>query len=254
MFKFKDKIFSYFSPDDKLRDSNKDAAGRGTYERYNEIVGDSIDYEIFPEIDNLVDNILDVDICRVKFIHYLEERIGAYMGPSADADVELRRVILRHTISWYKIKGTERLLKLLLYMIGYTNVVIEQIEYPHTFDSTATFDADNRVFDSTGGLFEYVLHLYGAPAEVSPEIMKLTLIIIEFNEPLYATLLGITYNDGDFVNYTVNVPLASPITYTNPYDDTLVLERDSADNLVIVSSYLKRYYTIVSTTEILFKI
>ena len=200
MIVYKDYIFSLFSKFDKTIDSNKDGNNKGTFERYNEIVGDDIDTEILPFITNLVDDNLNVDTALLKFLPYLYQRTGINIS-LGDTEV-IKRKLLKYIHRLYSIKSTEKCYEVMINYLGF-DVVIELHNALFTFDSDTTFDDDVRTFDMfCPDCSEYTLKITGVPGSLTAEETQAIKDIIRFNEPINTKIRQVTYNGlpvaGDF--------------------------------------------------------
>ncbi len=248
---YKDKIFTLFPQRDKLNDINLDNEGKGTLERYNETVGLYIDEDLSPLVDNLVDNLLDVEICLDKFLNYLESDKGVSLVYTGAPEL-YRRAVLKHVMAWYQIKGTEKLLRVLLAMIGLEHTLIEI--YPTTgFDSEITFDDPQRRFDGKcNTCVGYSLDLTGEDESLSPEKFKALISILDFNMPFDIEIKECFYNGDIAVDYTVNIATSrsSGVSYNNPYDNSLKISYDE-DGQPIIETKLP-YYEIISPTQLKF--
>lgn len=252
MINWKDTIFTLFPSRDKHEDINKDVDQKGTLERYNEVVGLCIDDELGTLIDNLVDNTRAVDTCEAKFIPYLESRTGSTIGSAFYATEAYRRAILKHVMKWYRIKGTKRLLRILLGMLGLQVVITENHTTPG-LDSPITFDDSERVFDGKcNTCTTYGLALTGVPVTMTPTVFSAMIAILKFNTPISAHLTACSYNGAPAVTQIVDITVAASgdLTYDNPYDPTLEVVYDGAGQPVITTSL--PFYEIISPTQLLF--
>lgn len=195
--KFEFNIFpKFFTAHDKRTDVNKDVNGKGTLERFNEIIGQDLDLEVVPLMENLVENIYPPTTVWDRYIPYLESMFGfknktwnLYLSNS----LPTRRTVLQVITRLHSIRGTRRGYEICFAMLGMSAVLTE---YPagYGFDSHVTFDDDNRTFDSTcPTCSDYSLDLTGTLA-LTPDIIQAIGSIIIFNEPINARLRSITYN------------------------------------------------------------
>lgn len=243
MISFRDTIFNLFSPYDHQIDINKDADGKGTNQRYNEVVGKYIDEELIVMIDKLVDNNLLPNVAYEKFIPYLEERLGVdlYLYDT----LEWRRRVLRHILNWYKIKGTITAYKLMLGMLGFDSVEITEYMDVNSLDSPITFDDTYRVFDMNkcNRCVAYGLTLTGS-FEITPDIVSAIESIVKFNEPINAYLRYIKYNDNPLVYQVIEVWIdeMGDLHYSNEYDPELFLTLNADGSLNIQGPNASRYF------------
>lgn len=243
MISFRNTIFNLFGSYDRQVDINKDADGKGTYERYNEVIGKYIDEELLPYIDNLVDNNLLPDVAYDRFIPYLEADYGVTLF--LYDSIEWRRRVLRNILKWYDIKGTVRAYKLMIAMLGFdTEITIEEFLKSSSFDSPITFDDPERVFDTAkcNACIYYSIHLAG-DLVITPELVKALEAVIKFNEPINALLQGVYYN-GEPIVYeiiTIYVDANGDLIYNNEYDESLVITLSSTGDMIIGGPNAHRY-------------
>lgn len=250
----KDTIFGFFTDYDKISDTYKDLSGKGLLERYNEAMGDQADEDLLPLVDNLVNTLLSVKLCEEKFLLYLEGRTGSRSLVSGSYIVEeIRRAMLSKIISWYKIKGTKKLLLILLNMIGIDATITEEFN-TYGFDSAVTFDDPLRVFDqSCGECVGYTLDFTGPPV-LDPAQFVVMMGIMRFNDPIDTYLRTGTYNGSEIVAQNVQVlpDGLGGLAYSNPYDPYLVIEL--IGGVYVVTGGYMRYYTQIAPDVFLFSI
>lgn len=206
---FLQSIFpDYFTSYEKESDTKKDAFGKGTLERYNECIGEDIDLEIQPVIDDLVKNTIDPRDNWDRFIPYVEKQMG--VNVTLEATLTMRRAVNQVLQRITTIKGTKKALEVLFGMIGISIVLTEHFN-EGGFDSALTFDDDIRVFDSghCPTCSEYSLALTGS-AVLGTTLTWIIGNIIDWNEPINATIRTLTYNGtpitaGDFAAADFNV-------------------------------------------------
>lgn len=207
----KDKIFAiWYSLFDKRSDPNKDVDGKGTLERYNEIIAEDYDDNIKPFIANAHDNLVVPKTMLDQYIPSKELDYGNNLL-FLSVDNEMRKRILAYWHRYVAIKGTRKGYEVLLCMLGITATITE-LFYQGGFDSPTTFDSDTRpTFDSgkCSPCSSYELELTGSVLTV--DIYKAIFSIVEWNEPINAQLLSLEYNGLDLLNivynwdYTTNV-------------------------------------------------
>ena len=125
MVVFRDWIFSLFSQDIHVRDTNP-VNGKGLFQRYIEIFGDEIDETIKDKIGdfpNLI-KVLDTD---AKYLVYLAEMMGN--PPTMFYDDTKYRKFLRYFTDIVKCKGTKKSYELLFGILGCT-IALEYIPLP----------------------------------------------------------------------------------------------------------------------------
>lgn len=196
MFSVETSIFKLFGTYDKRTDINIDVNGKGTLERFNELVGYDIDTNLLPFIDNLLANVYVPKTAFNSFIAYLETGFGVQLF--FDQTITTRRAILGVIQRINSIRGTRRAYTLLFGMLGLSIVLTESF-IVYGFDSPVTFDDDDRVFDSSTcpACTSYSLDITG-PGVVTPFLPAIR-SIIAYNEPINALLRGLTYNTIPFV-------------------------------------------------------
>lgn len=192
----KEAIFGFFGPGEKKQDGGKehdpDGEGRGTFERFNRVLGSDFDDNTLPPIEHLVDNTVHYRTILEKFIQHAEDSVGNPVAISNDPEV--RRKILRFWISLCKIKGTIKSYEVLFKMMGFDSVAITEFHDEYGFDSPETLDSPLRRFDSgCKPCSGYIIELTGGILLDVPLIGAIG-NVIEFLEPINAKLLEITYN------------------------------------------------------------
>jgi len=195
----KDTIFNrFFTRMDKKQDQNQDSNGKGTLERYVEIVGEDYDDNIYPLIRYALNNLIVAETLLDRYVTHREDSLGndvLFLSP----DLIMRRRIIRFWHRFVSIKGTIRAFEVLFAMLGITVVISENFD-TGGFDSATTFDSDTRpTFDSgkCSPCTSYEMELTG-PA-LTEEIYNAIFSIIEFNEPINAILLALEYNGLDLL-------------------------------------------------------
>lgn len=194
----------YYTKQDKVLDPNKDINGKGTAERYNEIIGQDVDQDLLPFIDDAHDNLIVPETMFERYIIDREQSLGnnvLFLGLS----VEMRRRILKHWLRYVSIKGTKRCYEVLFAMLGITGITITELFSTGGFDSSETFDSELRpTFDSgrCAPCSLYSIELIGPP--LTTEIYNAIFSIILFNEPINAVLNTLTYNGINLNNIVTN--------------------------------------------------
>lgn len=208
-FRLKNKIFGYFNPSDYKNDPNK-INGKGTDQRFNEMLAEDWDLNILPKIESLSDNIY-TDLPD-KFIPYMEFYWGLE-SPLVD-NMETRRKILKYLPTIYKTKGTLNSYKILFQILGFSFVEIEDIQVLQSFDSPYTFDDENRVFDKGNcpSCTKYILKLKG-PMQMTEDLYQIIIKAVALVEPINAKLYSITYNNSE-VTFTIFVRSNGDLVYS----------------------------------------
>lgn len=191
-YTLKDKIFDFFGVDDKIRDINKDGNGKGSFERYNEAIGEDYDEELGTLIDNLMSNTLVPQTLLIKFLPLMEKMLGGL--PLIVGTENIRRKTIEFFTKLYLVKGTALSYQMLFLSLGFDTVNILEFTGDTSFDSDFTFDDSARRFDqSASGCALYTIELTGS-ITVDDEVIAVMLKIIEFLEPIYVELKEIKYN------------------------------------------------------------
>ena len=200
----KERIFGmFFTLFDKVQDANKNAENKGTLERYCELIGEDLDDNLIPFIDNAHDNLIVPLTMLQRYIADREISLGnnvLFLG----TDDPMRRRIIKHWHKYVQAKGTLTNYNAMFAMLGVAATINENLNQGG-FDSPTTFDSDTRpTFDSgrcrpcTG----YDIVLTGPP--LSTEIYNAILSIVLFNEPINARLTNITYNGQSITSVVPN--------------------------------------------------
>ena len=113
---FKNFLFKRLPTYFKRFDSNKDLQGRGTLERYMGILGEELDEEIVPLIENYLD-VVDAQVSPERFLIHLSDTLGN--PPDISQNLAEYRNILSFIVSYYKIKGTEAAYQLFFSLLGF---------------------------------------------------------------------------------------------------------------------------------------
>jgi hypothetical protein len=136
-----DKLPIYYH----LNDSYKDANDKGLLKRYLENIGEDLDNNILPLIDNLLD-VIDPTTqasTNYKFINHLAYTVGSppdiFLGDPAQAAKYAK--LVNHIVSIYKIKGTKKSFVSFFALLGYTVSIIEwPLEKPTLYDNESQMD------------------------------------------------------------------------------------------------------------------
>lgn len=186
----------FFTSHDKRTDSNKDVNGKGTLERFTEIVGKDLDENIMPLLDNLLLNIYPHDTAFDRYIPYLESMFGfkyTNWNLYLSSAISMRRNVLAVIHRLHSIRGSYRGYEVCFSMLGMT-IVLTEHPAGYGFDSIVTLDDVNRTFDSNcPTCSDYSLDLTGT-ITITPAVLQAIASIIEFNEPINARLRSLTYN------------------------------------------------------------
>lgn len=209
-FKLTPRLFGYFGKNAKVQDSYKDINGQGIFERYNLCVAGDYDDEMSDDVDNFVDRTIVPDQVKTILIPYLESLLG---NPVVVLnDVLYRRKILRFAQKIYDIKSTPLSYTILLRMLEFDTITIQEFTVTSGFDSSLTFDDPVRLFDTVEkNCSDYSVLLTGT-IPISQETFDAVNRIIDFLEPINADLRDILYN---------GLPLAvTSGIFDNSFDNT----------------------------------
>ena len=229
-FLLQDKIFEYFGLEAKAKDSFKDVDGKGIWERYNESVSIYYDENISKLIDLFFENVYISETMYSSLIPTVERTIGSPVIILEDGNPineTYRRKVIKFIHKIYNIRGTELSYQVLLGMLGFENVTINEYVEVSGFDSDITFDDEIRTFDSVStnsACREYSITSTGA-LTLTGEIIQGVARIVEFLEPINARLRDFTYN-GDVVEIDLILVkiIDGVLVYDNTNDPQITLE------------------------------
>lgn len=190
-------IFPLFGVNAKVKDTYKDAYGKGINERYQEAIGETYDDELQDLIDLFLDRTIIAETMLSRMIPYMEYNLG---NPVVVLDsVSMRRKILKFAQHIYNIKSTQKSYEVLLKLLGFNTVIVEEFADNEGFDSDLTLDDDFRTFDGSNKACNfYSVHLTGGVA-ITQTVYDAIIRIIEYLEPINADLREITYNGSSLV-------------------------------------------------------
>ena len=206
---YEGKIFEFFGHADKWNDTYKDANGKGTLERFNELIGEDIDDNIVPKVEAMVNAIYDPNNAESKFLTLIEKTLGIEIYSGDDT---MRRRLIKNIIKLYQIRGTERVFDILFRWIGIDSYTLTIRDENRGFDNDLeTLDSVNRTFDSALlNCASIVIELTGT-APMSPAFVQLVTSILNFNLPITVEVESITYN-GITLTYSFNSSFSSAFT------------------------------------------
>ena len=191
-YSYRDILFNLFGKPYKLRDVNKDANGKGTFERYNECIGKDIDDELKPLIDNLLFNFVSPQSIKSDFIQYAESDLGVDLF--LDVTAAKRRSVLKEIENYKQIKGTKKCVRLLFSLLRVNCGITEIFSPNYTFDSVITLDDPDRTFDGgCAGCSRTTLTLTGS-APLTQTLKNGFASIINYNIPYNLILSSVSYN------------------------------------------------------------
>lgn len=193
MMNYESSIFALLGDHQTRNDLNKDGQQRGTLERFMRTIGLSIDVELVPLVEKLLENTYAPRTAFASMLLYLEAMFGVTL---TSLTLATRRKVLTFIRLMANIKGTPRAYHVWFSKFGMT-VVITEIWYDWGFDSDITFDHTIRHFDSKcQPCSPYTLAITGP--SLTQELTNVISAIIKFNQPINATLTTITYNGNPF--------------------------------------------------------
>lgn len=254
-FNLKDIIFStrFWTKIDVVTDPNKDGAGKGTLQRYHEVIGEDYDLELHPLIEKMVDNNLDPNTALTKFLIYLEQLL---LPVNLGSDEDMRRRILKYTSHFNRIKGTRSGYATMFSMLGFTTTIVEDWGSYTWDDPIKDLDDDDRVFDTNCyGCSKYSILLDSVdPVVVDYELLRLVHNVIDYNEPVNAELNKIIFINGvGYVldNITVLVIPEGDLTYNNQNSPGTTLQVD-VNGCIFVDGDNKTNYTLSPEGDLIF--
>lgn len=197
---FKDWIFNQLPRYHQKTDNYKDAQGNGLLKRYLRSVGDELDEEFIPYMENFID-LIDFMTCDDKYLPL----IGGILGypPSIDGLNSTYRKILAYAVVVYKIKGTFKSYQIVFNLLG-INITIEEImpKKKITYDlPVPKYDADpTYIYDSECdrcGIYNLKYKFQAGFGPMTSTILGYIQNIICWLEPINATLGTITEDTGE---------------------------------------------------------
>jgi len=203
MVNFTNWIFDRFPRRFKIEDSYKDADGKGLLERMMGVIGDELDEEIIPLIEDYQVQQNPIT-CDSKFINLIAFFYGNPPSPLSYED--LYRKLLSKITEVNKIKGTEASYVLFFKLIGLDVAVREVplVDYRYDKDNIRYDNNEHLRYDMNcppcSGYYLDILdhdNLYPEFIHnpIDPEIFKLLMSMIRYCEPINARLIEVTYDD-----------------------------------------------------------
>lgn len=233
-FLLKEKIFGYFGPDIKIRDSYKDANGKGILERYNEVMGLEYDTYYGIYLDNLIDDTMVPQTVLEKFIPYLEQVFGGLQF--SGTTIATRRRILKFALRLYETKGTKKSYDLIYRLLGFDSVTLIEHEADYTFDSPTTLDDFFRRFDSKcPNCSQYTIKVYGT-IDLTSDLHKMIFRAAQLCQPINADIRYVFYNDTLLISEdlpSIFVDSAGDEQYDNVASPDTDFTIDSAGDLFV---------------------
>lgn len=182
MYKYKDNIFSLFGKRFKTDDINKDAEGKGFFERFNEIFGSDIDNFIKPKIENLVQNLINPETFETRLFEFKIKSFGVNYTYNY-TNIQIRKVMM-YWLSWHKMRGTKRGLKSMLYFLGFDSVTYEKDVTYGGYDTLGvSYDDVNTSYDSETPInIKYFIKITGSI--ILSDLLKIQLLkVIDYHVP-----------------------------------------------------------------------
>lgn len=251
---FKDWLFGKLNRYYHENDSYKDEDGKGLLERYLENIGEDIDDNVIPQVDDFL-NILDPTTQAAtgyKFLNYISYTLGSppdiFLGDPAENAKYAK--LVNHIISIYKIKGTKKSYELFFALLGYSISVIEYpLTPPTTLDSGLKLDDGNKLDAGCEPCAEYSIISEASlisgscgPSNnpvLDPSLYPTMILVVKFLEPINAKLRSII--SGGIICEDVNYCFREDITFelldTGALDVNLTLDSgDTLDQSTVVST------------------
>ena len=236
----------------KRTDVNKDAQGKGTMERYVEVMGNELDEMVTPAIDNMLDSLHGASTISERFMGIAEDTIGNQLFITNL--IALRRKVNQFIIKYQQTRGSLLSYTALFRLLGFS-VNIEVISIGG-FDSGESFDIGT--FDTDSGCCTvYNVRLISS-LTYTPDIRRAIESIVEFNEPINATLNKIFINGVDIdgpidiltcqaafvpsvVNIDTDVEVSKVITNTSAFTQACHIEFEFDVDLINGSTALETW-------------
>ena len=243
---FKNYFFNLLPTYFHKSDSNKNSDKEGTLNRYLQVLGEDVDAEVVPYIEDFI-NLLDIETTPSQFINYISYTLGN--PPDIFKDEALYRKVLRYVLNIYKIKGTKESYELYFSMLGF-NVTIYELpdSLPDRYDDpTILYDIGGSTYDDgcstcTGYEITFTSNVNPLAPLQSDTLQKLR-DIIYFVEPINARLdkLNFGINPIDDVNFcieqVIKIETLSFLRYdaVNVNYDTIGISYDSSVSSTILN-------------------
>lgn len=244
-FSLKDIIFSskFWTASDIKTDPNKDGNGKGTLQRYNEMLGDDFDTDLQPFIENLVANNLDPDTALLKLLIYLELLL---LPVILGTDEDMRRRVLKYISHFNRIKGTAYGYEIMFSMLGMDMVIVETWNNFTWDDPIEDLDGDTRVFDTSCyncSSYSIILTSMGAPIVVTAEILDAIFNVVQYNEPINANLQKVELDGTCLVQEIITIAVIAngDLTYNNQDSPGTFLEVDINDDIFVSGDHANKY-------------
>lgn len=200
---FKDWLFNKLPNYYHINDTYKDANGKGLLQRYLANIGDDLDDNILPFIDNLL-NIIDPTTQASTDFKYLNH-VAYLLGSPPDIFLgnpnhyQQYAKLLGHIVSIYKIKGTKKSFELFFALLGYIIQVIEyepnlgtKFDSGFKFDEGAKFDTECEPCSEYSILSQALLNSgpcgSSSNPSLDPNLFQLMVEVAKFLQPINVNL------------------------------------------------------------------
>lgn len=195
---FQDRLIKYLPSFYKENDTYKTPENNetGILERFLRVLGEYLDTDVIPQIDNFVANTIDPKEIYLPFVPYLEEGLGVDLFYSKD--VEKRKQVLKYFIRISQIKGSKRGYEVCFRLAGFLDITVL------TFDIEVFF---GNPLPSAGcdACYEYDIVITTTRDFFEIEDVQAFYAVSEYNEPINAKLRNIRHNDNllttDYVRF-----------------------------------------------------
>jgi hypothetical protein len=225
----------------KRNDTYKDSSGKGLLERYLEIFGEELDAEVVPLIENYIKNVNPEEVIP-KYLTHLAYTVGN--PPDLLGDPNKYAKLLKHILTYYKVKGTKKGYEIFFALLGWNVTVIELPPLAYRFDVGLNLDGNNKwaTFDSACPKcsdYELIIWPYNADCSI-PEIPPIDLALIQllysiiyFNEPINATLVAFIMGASvcEEAKFCIEERVAISINRFTKFDLNPVLELDNLQTM-----------------------
>jgi hypothetical protein len=184
---FAQNLFTkWFTQYHKTEDSYKDLNDKGLLERYVQTIGQEIDTNILPYLENLQDNILNPKSIFAKLLPFREQELGVNLV--YDDTVERRKQILSYWLRLVQIKGTKRGYEVCIRLMNFSGLIIDTVDVITYFDNPLPSAGCNACY-------EYDVIVKGNKQVIDLTIVDAFFNLIEWNEPINCKLRFFIYND-----------------------------------------------------------
>jgi len=206
-FRFSEYLFNtYYTLYDKISDPNKDSAGKGTQERFINCIEDELDSTILPLIDDYHKNLIAPKTVLERYIPYQESDLGYLLQWSwiFKQSPAFRRNVRAVMPKILNLRGSTYAHEVMFAWQG-LQLTLDEDDMYAGFDSPTTFDSPYRTFDSYDSFYSgYRIHLshpdYTTINDMPNDGIGFVVFVLEFNQPIHATLFEITFNGADITS------------------------------------------------------